>query len=75
MDPQIIAEKLKDFISIQENLVTEFNAVTFGLNLYASSNFDIVDCFLVGYAKTCGYFVQTFDNDLKKELAEQSFVL
>ena len=46
----------------------------FGLNLYASSKFDIVDCLLVGYAKASGHFVQTFDSDLKKELAELVFV-
>jgi predicted nucleic-acid-binding protein len=74
IDHQTIAVKIKDFITIQDNLVSEVSAITFGLNLYASSKFDIVDCLLVGYAKTNGYPVQTFDNDLKKELAEQAFI-
>jgi predicted nucleic-acid-binding protein len=69
IDRQTIAAKLKDFIVIQDDLVSEINAVSFGLNLYASSKFDIVDCLLVGYAKAKGYPVLTFDSELKKKLA------
>jgi predicted nucleic-acid-binding protein len=75
LDRQTIAAKLKDFIIIQDNLVTETNAVTFGLNLFASSKFDFVDCLLTGYAKVNGYPVLTFDTDLKKELAEQDYLV
>jgi len=70
---QIIAAKLKDFISIQDSLVSEPNAVIFGLNIYASSNLDFVDSLLTGYAKTKGYPVLTFDSSLKKELAENAW--
>jgi predicted nucleic acid-binding protein len=38
-------------------------------------NFDIVDCLLAAYAKVNGHSVLTFDNDLKKELAEQQYML
>jgi len=37
IDHQTIVAKLEDFIAIQDNLVSEVNAITFGLNLYASS--------------------------------------
>jgi predicted nucleic-acid-binding protein len=73
-DRQTIAAKLKDFIAIQDGLVSEPNAIIFGLNLYASSALDFVDCLLAGYAKTKGHPVLTFDSDLKKELAQRAYV-
>ena len=71
---QIIAAKLKDFISIQDSLVSELNVIIFGLNIYASTNLDFVDCLLAGYAKTKGCPVLTFDSGLKKELAEKAYI-
>ncbi|MDR1025429.1 MAG: PIN domain-containing protein [Treponema sp.] len=73
-DRQTTAAKLKDFIALQDGLVSESNAVTFGLNLYASSSLDIVDCLLAGYAKVNGRPVLTFDSSLKKQLAEQAYI-
>jgi len=73
-DRQTISAKLKDFISIQDGIVSETNAVIFGLNLYASSNLDFVDCLLAGYAKLNGHLVLTFDNKLKNRLAEQVYI-
>jgi predicted nucleic-acid-binding protein len=73
-DRQTTAEKLKDFIAIQDSLVSETAVITFSLNLYASSNFDFVDCLLAGYAKVKGCPVLTFDNDLKKTLAGQAYI-
>jgi predicted nucleic-acid-binding protein len=72
-DRQTTAAKLKDFIILQDGLVSEPNAVTFGLNLYASSNLDFVDCLLAGYAKVKGHPVLSFDTGRKKQLAEQAF--
>ena len=73
-DQQTIASQLKDFIVIQDGLVSEAAAITFGLNLYASSKLDFVDCLLAAYAKIKGRPVLTFDSALKKLLAEQAFV-
>jgi predicted nucleic-acid-binding protein len=72
-DRHTIAAKLKDFIAIQDGLVSEANAVMFGLNLYASSSLDFVDCLLAGYAKINGHPVLTFDNGLKKQLGQQAY--
>ena len=74
IDRQTIAAKLKDFIVIQDNLVSETNAIAFGLNIYASTKFDIVDCLIAAYAKVNGCPVLTFDNNLQKELAEQAYI-
>jgi predicted nucleic-acid-binding protein len=73
LDRQIIADKLKDFIRFQENLVPETTVVLYGLNLYAATNFDIIDCLLAGYAKINSAAVFTFDDDLKKQLGSQLF--
>ena len=72
---EIISLKLKDFISIQDNLLLEKNIIIFALNLYASSKLDFVDCLLAGYARVNKNQIFTFDNDLKRELAEQVFRL
>jgi predicted nucleic-acid-binding protein len=72
-DRQTTAAKLKDFITIQDGLVSETNAVIFGLNLYASSKLDFVDCLITGYAKVNDHHVLTFDSGLKKRLAEQVY--
>ena len=45
-DRQTTVAKLKDFINIQNNLVPEIDAVVFGLNVYASTKLDFVDCLL-----------------------------
>jgi predicted nucleic-acid-binding protein len=71
---QVIASKLKDFVVIQDGLVSEPNAIIFGLNTYASSNLDFIDCLLAGYAKVKGSLILTFDSGLKKELAENAYV-
>jgi predicted nucleic-acid-binding protein len=73
-DRPATAEKLKDFIAIQEGLVSETAVITFGLNLYASSNLDFVDCLLAGYAKVKGCPVLTFDGGLKSTLAGQVYI-
>lgn len=73
LDRQTITDKLKDFIRFQENLVPETNVVLYGLNLYATTGFDIIDCLLDGYAKINGATVFTFDGDLRKQLALQLF--
>jgi len=71
---QTIAAKLKDFIAIQDSLVSETNAIIFGLNLYASSKLDFVDCLIAGYSKVNRHPVLTFDSKLKKQLAEQAYI-
>jgi predicted nucleic-acid-binding protein len=70
---QEIADEIKDFIGIQEDLALEENAVRFGCNLFATTNLDFVDCLLVGYAKTNGNSIFTFDGDLRKCLGEKAF--
>jgi predicted nucleic-acid-binding protein len=73
MKRQIIADKMKDFISLQDNLVSETNVVIYALNLFASSRLDFVDCLLDGYAKVNGNPVFTFDGDLRKQLEHKFY--
>ena len=70
---QLIAEEIKDFISLKENLVLEENIVRYGCNIYASTGLDFVDCLLVGYAHVNGNPVFTFDNELKKRLEHKAY--
>ena len=70
---QLIAEKIKDFIDIKENLVFEENVVRYGCNMYASTRLDFVDCLLAGYAHVNGNPVFTFDEELKKKLEHKAY--
>jgi predicted nucleic acid-binding protein len=69
----LIADEIKDFISIKENLVFEENVIRYGCNTFASTNLDFIDCLLIAYANVKGNPVFTFDNDLNKQLKQNAF--
>jgi len=71
---QLVAEEIKDFIGLKENLVSEEKIVRYGCNIYASSKLDFVDCLLVGYANVTNSSVFTFDDDLRKQLGHKAHV-
>jgi predicted nucleic-acid-binding protein len=70
---QPIAEEIKDFIDIKENLVFEENVVRYGCNIYVSTKLDFIDCLLIGYANVNDNPVFTFDNVLKKRLENKAY--
>ena len=69
----IIAEKIKDFISIKEDLVEKENVVRYGCKVYASTSFDFVDCMLLAYANVNGNMIFSFDDPLNKKLEHKAF--
>ena len=69
----LIADEIKDFIAIKENLVVEENVVRNGCNAFASTNLDFIDCLLIAYTKVKGNPVFSFDNDLNKKLEHNAF--
>ena len=69
----LIADEIKDFINIKENLVFEENVIRYGCNTFASTNLDFIDCLLIAYANVKGNPVFTFDNDLNKQLKHNAF--
>jgi predicted nucleic-acid-binding protein len=70
---QRIADEVKGFIAIKENLVVCENVVRFACNTFAATRLDFVDCLLDGYAKVNGSRVFTFDGDLKKRLEHLAY--
>ena len=70
---QLIAEEIKDFIAIKENLVLNGSVVRYGCNIFASTNFDFVDCLLVGYANVKGNPVFSFDDGLNRQLGHNAY--
>ena len=70
---QLIAEEIKDFIDIKDNLVFEENVVRYGCNIYVSTRLDFIDCLLVGYANVNDNPVFTFDEDLKRQLENKAY--
>jgi len=70
---ELIAEEIKDFISIKENLVFDENVLRYGCNIFATTNLDFVDCILVGYANIKGNQVFSFDDPLNKKLEHKAF--
>ncbi|WP_062429079.1 PIN domain-containing protein [Treponema endosymbiont of Eucomonympha sp.] len=73
MNRKIIADRLKDFIKFQDDLVPDSGVIRYGLNLFATTKFDFIDCILDGYAKINGNPVFTFDKPLKKQLGAKVF--
>ena len=69
----LIADEIKDFIAIKENLVVEENVIRYGCNTFASTNLDFIDCLLVAYANVKGNQIFTFDNELNKKLGHNAF--
>jgi predicted nucleic-acid-binding protein len=65
---QLVADEVKDFIQIKENLVFEENVILYGCNTFSSTNLDFVDCLLVAYAYVKGNPVFSFDGYLNKML-------
>jgi len=53
----IIAEKIKDFIFIKEDLVEKEYVVRFGCKVYVSTSLDFVDCILLAYANVNGNMI------------------
>ena len=65
---QLIAEEIKEFANIKENLVYEKNIVCFGCSIFSSTKFDFIDSLLVAYANVKNIPVFTFDTDLNRKL-------
>jgi len=70
---QLIAEEVKDFIAVKEDLFFEENVVKFGCKTFASTKLDFIDCLLIGYANIKGNPVFSFDDPLNKQLANNTF--
>jgi len=70
---KLIADEIKDFIAIKENLAVEENVIQHGCNTFASTNLDFIDCLLIAYANVKGNPVFSFDNDLNKKLVQNAF--
>ena len=70
---QLIANEIKDFISIKENLVIDANFIRYGCNIFASTNLDFVDCLLISYANVNSNLVFSFDDLLNKKLGHNAF--
>jgi predicted nucleic-acid-binding protein len=69
----IIADEIKDFITIKEKLVFEEKIIRHGCNIFASTNLDFIDCLLIAYANVKGNPVFTFDEALNKQLKHNAF--
>ena len=54
-------------LSIENISTTNFEVVFKGLQTYASTTLDFVDCLMAGYQEA-GYEIFTFDKDLRKHL-------
>jgi predicted nucleic-acid-binding protein len=68
----LIAEEIKDFSAIKENLVIEESVIRFCCNTFASSTLDFVDCVLVAYANVKNNLVFSFDDALNKKLGHNA---
>jgi predicted nucleic-acid-binding protein len=66
-----VCDALLGFLSNKTISCADFTVVKTGLSLFAETNFDFVDCLLVGYSRT-GHKIFTFDKKLKRKLESES---
>jgi len=64
-----VSSAILGILSIESISTTNFEMLLRGLEAYASTKLDFVDCLMVGYQES-GYEVFTFDNDLQKYLKQ-----
>jgi len=70
---KLIAEEIKDFISLREDLVSNENVVRYGCNVFATTGLDFIDCLLVGYANVTGNPIFSFDDCVNKKLEHLAY--
>jgi len=66
IDRADISKELIDIINDLAITIPSKEAVFVGLNIYRARKLDFVDCILVGYSKTEGSEIHTFDDRLRK---------
>jgi predicted nucleic-acid-binding protein len=72
LDRPTVASEIHRLFAAKSNLVIDSAVVAHGLDLFAATNMDFVDCILDGYAKVNGVTVFTFDKQLKTQLGVRS---
>jgi predicted nucleic-acid-binding protein len=71
-DRSDIGTQLCDFIDNTARVVPHKEVVIYGLNLFANSSLDFVDCLLVGYKHIENAVVETFDIKLQKAITRDA---
>jgi len=69
---QDIRAAITGVLNISSISTTHYDVSTNGLECFAETNLDFVDCLMAGY-NNGGYEVFTFDKDLKKYLSKLSW--
>ena len=72
---QYIADEIKDFLAIKEDLVFEETVVRYGCNTFAATKLDFVDTLLIAYANVKGNPIFSFDDGLNKQLGQYKFFI
>jgi predicted nucleic-acid-binding protein len=70
IDKKTIGQLINDILHLQNAIIPHKQVVEFALHVYAQTKLDFVDCILVGYAKTEGHKIISFDKKTNKYLVE-----
>jgi predicted nucleic-acid-binding protein len=63
-----ILERISDFIENTHCMLPHKKTVLEGLKQFSETNFDFVDCLLIGYALMEGAEIFTFDQKLRNKI-------
>ena len=69
---ELIAEEIKEFSAIKENLVNEEILIRFGCNIFSSTKLDFIDSLLIAYANVKKIPVFSYDTELNKILGQNA---
>jgi predicted nucleic-acid-binding protein len=73
LDRAAIADLIFAFFRETLSIVPYKRAVLKGLEIYAQTKLDFVDCVLIGYNHVEGVKIHTFDKKMKKVLKEVNY--
>ncbi|MDR1781304.1 MAG: PIN domain-containing protein [Tannerella sp.] len=65
---EVIANTINELSKLQNIIIANETVVLYAMQVFEISTLDFVDCLLVGYAKTEGHEIITFDKKLKNRL-------
>ena len=68
IDRKTVSQTVTGIADIKTVRIAKNNVVRHAIEVFATSNFDFVDCLLIGYAKEKQYTIFTFDKKLQKHL-------
>lgn len=68
----VVIDKLQTILATPYIVIQDQETFNVAIRLFANSNIEFVDCFLISYVQVIGGGIATFDQRLKKRIAKNA---